>query len=84
MKLSKETEKCLRKMRREGMKDPEKRLEYKLQDLGKPVTLTEINKKMKLSRIKTLKLIVGLLKADILQISLTPYKKLLKENKKGK
>jgi len=82
MKLKKETEKILRKMRREGMKDPEKKIEYKLQELNKPVTLQEIAKKVRFSQSKTLKLMNNLFKAGILQVSLTPYKKLLKGNKK--
>lgn len=78
---SKELLRKLKEFRELGMKDPTTRLQYKLLEI-EPATLTEISRKMQMSREKTIRIVSKLLKANILSISCTKVDKLLVKPRK--
>ena len=81
--ISKELERKLKELKRLGMKDPGTKLEYKLMEC-EPATLTEISKRMKITRKNTMKIVTKLIKANILSVSCTKADKLMVKHRKSR
>ena len=76
--MSKEVNKILKRMRQDSMKDPEQRLEIKLNEFKKPVTLSELSKKYRKNKAETLKVVKKLIGQNVISLSLTPSEKFMK------
>ncbi len=79
--VSKELEKTLKKLKKLSMKDPSSKLLHKLIEI-EPATLTELAGDYVEDRNKTLKIINGLIKINILSVIQTPANKLIVKTKK--